>query len=199
MNDIDTTRWKESAALFRDFVWPVFSDRCGGGVLQMVEMERDLGKTSIIDVYAGVDALQIVGRLGVRGIASRVQWMRPGVNPYNSFTIRYKLSRSNTVTELQKRQEAIKNGTGLYYPHFTCQAYFLEKSRGLLSAAIIRTDELYAYIDEIGGPDKLYSLTNSEDGNQFKAVFWSKLKSFPSLICYPMVKGLASQNQPSLF
>lgn len=195
MNGTVTGKWKRSSELFMNHVWPEFAGYCGNGRLQLIELVA-LDTLNLLDWYAGIDAFQIVNEMGVRGIASRVQWIAPNTKRWDSFTIRYELSMSGKPTEYQKRQEARKNGMGFIIPYFTCQAYFSKEDK-LLSAAMIKTEELYAYIDSVG-IDSIKSRANPEDGNLFKPVFWDKLKDLSSMLVYPHPK-VAGLFQPDLF
>src|SRR5690606_6164676 len=74
-----------SAAAFRDIVWPEIKQWCRGGEIIPVESVTESGFASALDQLAGIDAWQAVEDIGMRGIASRVQWV---AKPYRSFTIR---------------------------------------------------------------------------------------------------------------
>jgi len=87
---------------------------------------------------------------------------------WNSFTIRY-ARHTGTETEYEKRQKQIKNG--YFYPAFTLQAYFDNRTdNNLLSIAVIKTMDLYRFIDDY----PRYIKQNKSD-NEFKIVFWGDL------------------------
>ena len=128
----------------------------------------------LLDTKSGIDYIR-ENKHGLQGIASRVQWG----NAWNSFTIRYK-RHSGTETEFEKRKQQISNG--YFYPAFTLQAYFDNRTdNNLLSIAVIKTTDLYKFAEEYPN----YVRQNKSD-NVFKIVFWSDLiqKGY-SLKCIP--------------
>lgn len=89
-----------------------------------------------IDTHSGIDYIR-ENEMGLQGIAARVQWGRA----WNTFTIRSE-RHTGSKTELEKRIEAIRNG--YFYPAFTMQAYFDNKTDlNCLSAAVIKATHLY--------------------------------------------------------
>lgn len=152
---------------FRRVVWPVIRPWCGGGNYQEIESGKEAGPMLILDAVAGVDGLQVLPNgMGVRGIASRLQW---GEMAWNTFTVRK--GRSNgCVTEMAKRKYAIET-PGCLVPYFTCQAYLSSKQQGkLLSCAICYTHQLIPYAEKFGVSRKLHQA----DGQviDFAAVDW---------------------------
>lgn len=132
-----------SASDFSRVVWPAIAHACGGGEIEPVESVTAQGIAKSLDVLSGIDAWQIIGSVGIRGIASRVQW---GTKDWGTFTVRY--SRPNgTKTEWHKIQE-VANLTerGFIRCHLVVQAYLYGK-RGercdLIAAHIIQAPDLY--------------------------------------------------------
>lgn len=125
--------------LFADFITEISGQMKG----QLISTELEGGRLAeIFDHYAGIDAVH-VWRGNVRGVAVRVQW---GIN-YKTFTIRYRRA-SGAVTEYAKRLAAIRGNDGALYPYLTIQAYANKRDQGqLLSYAIVKTADLYEYID----------------------------------------------------
>jgi hypothetical protein len=163
-----------SAAAFSQLVWPLISERCGGGEIVQVESETD-AKT--LDVMAGIDAWQVVPKLGVmRGIASRVQWgSKSSRFPYNTFTIRYNRPSGHT-TEFAKRLQAIEAADkGWLYPHLTIQAYL--DGDTVLSVGVVRTADLFAFAEEnrrTPSRDTVYFQNNFDHSSNFLVVPWEK-------------------------
>ena len=157
---------KDSSHDFVNIVWPIVKDRFGGGTIIPVEITTKYEFAKELDMLAGIDAWHILeNRMGLRGIASRVQWGRP----YNTFTIRIALA-SGHDTEYQKRLYALNNpDLNLIYPHITCQAYLDKKGGNLLSAAIIKTKDLMSIFNECYN---LFKPQKAPGGNMFKAIPW---------------------------
>ena len=129
----------------------------------------------LLDIKSGIDYIREDSN-GLQGIASRVQW---GEKAWNSFTIRHE-RHTGAETEYQKRLKQIRNG--YFYPAFTLQAYFDNRTdNNLLSVAVIRTTDLYKFAEQYQN----YVRQNKSD-NVFKIVFWSDLiqKGY-SLKCIP--------------
>ena len=159
-----------SSTAFEAVVWPNISQYCGGGEIERVE-GTDKNK---LDIYAGIDAWQFVATDGaVRGIASRVQYDtgKRGY-PYNTFTIRW--SRPNNKTEYTKRHDAIFGDQGYLWPFFTVQAYLDESKTRMMSCGVIRTKELYSFIDG-WGTDCFKTVPNKDGSSTFKIVKWDFL------------------------
>ena len=150
MNDIKTII-SESAKDFENVVWPVIRDSLGGGRIVPVETVTDTIFAKEIDTLAGIDAWHILdNEMGMRGIASRVQWKRKegiyahgfGKIGYCTFTIRWETANGGK-TEIHKRSYAIMSEPGeVLYPMWTVQAYLTEPEGEYLSGAIIHTEEL---------------------------------------------------------
>lgn len=118
----------------------------------------------MMDMISGIDLIRHDDK-GLQGIAARVQF---GSN-YKTFTIR-STRHTTAATELEKRMKQIKGG--YFYPAFTMQAYFNSRDDlKLLSVAVIRTIDLYDFIDN----NHLKVHTRKSD-NVFKYCFWSDLK-----------------------
>lgn len=155
---------------FMRLVWDKIKDYCGGGVITPVEIIQDNDIARQLDILAGIDIWQAVSNYGVRGIASRVQWISKLFKPYNTFTIRY-IRDSGAETEFVKRSRAIKNGDCIY-PYYTCQAYISEphKTGEFLSCAVAKTTDIFDAIEKY--PTQINRTSNAS----FKYVFWHQVK-----------------------
>lgn len=161
----------DSAYDFKNTVWPVVGEWCGGGDLVPVESISNVGFVKDLDVLAGIDAWHIhPGRGGIRGIASRIQYGRP----WASFTIRKKRT-SGAATEYEKRLNAIHNSDdGWLLPGITIQAYLDSRRGGSLKyACIVNTKDLFIFIENGLSPDDFEIKHNPQDGNEF-IIVWAK-------------------------
>lgn len=170
----------DSATAFVQYVWPCIRFICGGGEVLPVESTTNKGLENDLDILAGIDAWQIIREKSVmRGIASRVQWLRPGIKEWNTFTIRYKRT-SGATTEFEKRLFALQHRSENYLlPHFTVQAYFRLNPLGqrttndFLSLGVVKTLDLYRYLLK-------YRMgmvrSNGDDGNEFLFAPWSDME-----------------------
>ncbi len=134
----------DSSRVFLDVVWPAICPLVGGGRIKPVESATDKSMKHDLDTLAGIDGFQMLDQQGVmRGIASRVQWIREGMQPYRTFTIRVKRP-SGAPTEREKRLYAIEHRhLGFLYPNLTIQAYVRERTNELLSVGLIHTEDLF--------------------------------------------------------
>ncbi len=169
--------YKKSAQVFERIVWPQIASLIGGGKYLTAETGATKGLIRDLDVLAGVDGFQKLGRKGpMRSIACRVQHSK---EPYDTFTIRYHRANGAT-TEWEKRLLAINNpDQGWAYPQLTVQAYVHPDRKQLVSASIVRTKELYEYAMkwlEEGREDRLYIRQNWHDGNSFVVIPWQGLE-----------------------
>lgn len=137
-----------------------------------VEAVNAEGFTKQLDTLAGIDAWQIHGKQGIRGIASRVQWddSRSGF-PYRTFTIR-KRRFNGSDTEFAKRTLAINAAGGWLYPYLTCHAYLSQPKREgeLIAVALARTDDIVKMISSGGCREQ--STTNAS----FWVVDWDQMR-----------------------
>ena len=132
------------------------------GKLHTIE-EQDNDILMIMDTKSGIDYIR-EDETGLQGIAARVQWG----NNWNTFTIRSR-RHTGTKTELEKRRKQIQKG--YFYPAFTLQAYFdNRRNNNLLSIAIIKTLDLYKFIDDNPG-----KVGNNSSDNDFVFVRWDSL------------------------
>lgn len=165
-----------SAKAFKHIVWPAIRASCDGGELMPVEAEANEGLKNDLDVLAGIDGFQMVRESGrMRGIASRIQSMEKAKTnrPYNSFTLRLERA-SGTKTEVEKRLEAIAGkDRGWLFPHLTVQAYVSAWDGDLLSAAVVKTEDLFAYLKVWRHEVKTQY---APDGNKFLACYWSCMR-----------------------
>jgi len=171
---------KTSSRLFLACVWPAIQVKCGGGEIRAVEVIDDSRIAKELDVLAGIDVWQTVTGEGVRGIASRVQWGESAIDPrtgqpWNTFTIRYR-RQSGVDTEFTKRIQAIRTGRWIW-PYLTVQGYVSdEQDARLLSCAVVRSRDLYEYLD--GRQDHLARRTSRDDDGwaEFFYPSWAELR-----------------------
>jgi len=180
----------KSAKDFQDIVWPRLKDKIGGGKIIPVETVTDNIFAKEIDTLAGIDAWHIYKNgMGMRGIASRVQWrinngkIAPGFGKYGyqTFTIRHKLANGGN-TEYQKRMYAINSDVDRFlFPDLTIQAYLENPEGEFLSAAVIQTRELFEII--MTHPQwNDYKIVAG--GNEMLVIKWSDIKQVSKSIIY---------------
>jgi len=129
-----------------------------GEILTIESAENDV--LIKLDQKSGIDYIR-EDKTGMQGIAARAQWGKA----WNTFTIR-KERHTGAKTELEKRKEQIEKG--YFYPAFTMQAYFDNRTNNsLLSIAIIKTKSLFEFIEN--NPEKI--LQRKSD-NLFIAIEW---------------------------
>lgn len=159
-----------SSLVFNGCVWPLISERVGGGSLMQMEGRPDQELAKLLDSRAGIDAWQLLPDGQMRGIAARVQLTprhKPDVS-YSSFTVR--LARdTGAKTEFEKRYEAIHSGRGLIYPHLTVQAYVKERCGPVVNVGICRTIDLIAYIQDG------FHQPRRTDNATFAVCFWERM------------------------
>lgn len=128
-----------------DNVWPVIGPLMQGGDLIPVEDVTDDQMARHLDVYAGIDAWQVLpdDQMGaVRGIASRVRYGRA----YNDFTVRAVLP-SGAPTEWHKRLYAHTHPhLKLLTPQWSITAYLADVGGPVTSVAAVKTESLIQYI-----------------------------------------------------
>lgn len=125
-----------------------------------------------MDQTCGIDFIK-KDNIGMQGIATRVQW---GTN-WKTFTVRTKRhTTTGTNTEFKKRNEQIAKG--YFYPAFTLQAYFNNKTEKiLLGIGVIKTTDLYNFMNN--SPDKVHS---RKSDNEFVFVKWNDLNGLVKTI-----------------
>lgn len=169
-----------SAYDFQHIVWPVIAPALGGGNLRPVEAVETKEFQRSLDMLAGIDAWQVVENVGIRGIASRVQW---GDFAWDTFTIRESRD-SGATTELEKRLAVHQGEDGWLLPAFYVHAYLTEPRGRLLSAAAIRTSDLYDYLIALGRNRWPLRRTNNA---RFVWVKWDSLENAG----YEVIKAMA--------
>lgn len=137
----------ESVRDFEEIVWPTIRHFAGGGEIFSLENIADDQFRRFLDNSAGIDALQVIEGKPLRAIASRVQWPKYS---YDTFTSRRSRSSGNE-TETEKRIAALADPRcGWLGPGITIQAYVHKgkpgEPRSLISAAMVSTEDLYAYL-----------------------------------------------------
>ncbi len=126
-------------------VYPAIKHLISTENTELISMElHDTRIAKLFDMNSGIDVFQIVPNIGIRGIASRVQYGKD----WGTLTIRYE-TVSGAKTEYGKRMKAIQSDGKWLYPDLTIQSYVTSrKDPELLSAAIVKTKELYTAIYE---------------------------------------------------
>ena len=120
-----------------------------------------------LDLNAGMDVLCQTGS-HMYGIAQRIQSISSLHPCYNTFTVRSE-RHTGTITELQKRKEAIENE--YLYPKYTLQAYIdTNNNNNIRSAAYIKTKDLFNFVET---HPELVSKNSSD--NEFIYVDWKDL------------------------
>jgi len=160
----------DSAYDFVRVVWPVARKLISGGEIVPVEAVANDDFARTLDIYAGIDAWQIVAAQGqMRGIASRIQW---GAKRWDTFTVRCSRD-SGAETEYDKRQRCLARPLeGWLYPAYTVQAYVTARRTGLLlSVAAIPTADLFHYLHYCAEEVKVNRTHNAE----FKVARWERL------------------------
>jgi hypothetical protein len=151
-----------SALDFRAKVWPLFADHLGGGELVPVETVTDSAFTKLLDTQSGIDAWQVLGSGGIRGLASRVQW---GPTCWESWTV-----RTNRVTGARTEiDKLLEVDATLLRPAYHIQAYLSGPGGVVLGAACIRTTDLVRMLlAGVHGPER----RNPVDGALFVPIWW---------------------------
>lgn len=183
MTPLVTHLLSQSASDFVNIVWPTVKalPLIGGGQLQPVEASSDAEFAKTLDMLAGIDAWQVLASpAAMRDLASRVQWGQA----HNSFTVRIALP-SGGETEYHKRIRALNQPEqGFLYPQLTVQAYLDQPGGTLLSAAVVRTADLFAKarllvenrlklrLDE---RSTLFGFRKNRDDTEFLYMNWSYL------------------------
>ncbi len=140
--------WKTSAdwskQAFETLVWPAIHEICGGGEVRYTENSGHETDRHL-DILAGVDAYQVLGNVGIRGIASRIQ----EVPSWDTFTLRYERhSRAGFETEYKKRLEAVRSNGELLCAYLFVQAYVSKDLSELASVAVVRVRDLFEFAEK---------------------------------------------------
>lgn len=136
---------------FISLVWPAIEKACGGGQLRHTE-SSDHQTDKDLDMQAGIDGYQLQTDKGMRGIASRVQYLPdPRIEwelQHTGYTFTIRLARqSGATTEYEKRLRAIQSDGGYLLPHLWVHAYVSQDCSRLLSVAVVRTKDLFAHTE----------------------------------------------------
>lgn len=180
----------DSAYDFQRVVWPAVKHFCRGGELVPVEAVTAKDFERQLDVLSGIDAWQIISDIGIRGIASRVQWGQH----WPSFTLRLH-RKNNQTTEVAKRLSSLADNSGFIRPAFVCQGYVTERRVGrLLYACMCQADDIYRFagpeheikigagekeyrvVHDLNRPGVWYRKTNPTDKNIFSVFFVKRLR-----------------------
>jgi hypothetical protein len=109
--------------------------------VEMLEDSTASGLKMAWDVTAGIDIV-IRQQYNMYGISCRMQPIKDGFKPYNTFSLRHKRSNGR-LTELDKRKMQIASES--IYPYLTIHGYY--NSNGLLSLGCIKTKDLVHLVD----------------------------------------------------
>jgi len=171
-----------SRSAFEAVVWPAVAPFCGGG--ELVHLEGSKHRTDVdLDILAGIDGYQRLTGKGLRGIAARVQPVSS--RPWQTTTVRYR-RESGADTEFEKRLLAIQNpGAGWMYAHLSVHAYVSSADGRLLSAAMIRTEDLILHLVGCGFETRTRRTSDGgcfldvcrDGGSQFVVCPWDHLES----------------------
>lgn len=166
----------QSARDFLDYVYPKIKHEkwLGEGELIPVEAVTENKMAILLDQYAGIDAWYIRKKVGIRGLASRVQYNYT----CNTFTIR-KSRESGVRTEFDKLRYAIEKQW--IHPYWFSQAYIspTKPQKKLYSVALCKTFDLIRYIQqEQKGYDKDYYVQSVDrcGAATFYVVPWSRFE-----------------------
>jgi len=155
---------ERSASAFLSIVWPVISVHN----YKLIQMENviDSNFAKDLDMRAGIDAW-IKAPRGILGVATRIQIIEKGKDPWDSYTIRHERD-TGASTEYVKRWTAIKDD--FLYPQATVQAYLSSWKGPILSVGISLTRDIYKCIEE-GQYDKRRNVNAN-----FIVVYWSVMR-----------------------
>ena len=159
MDKFKTSLKKSSNAFEKFFKEPLLE--IFHGDTRVVEGVMTDEMSQILDRMAGIDLWFFNENYGVRGIASRVQFISPNVKPYRTFTVR-KNRDSGTKTEYEKRKYAIENEW--LYPVFTFQGYI---SDAPLCFAVAKTVDILWMIEH-----GFYSVKHTGKSQKGQASFY---------------------------
>lgn len=142
-----------SHEIFGRLVWPSISSIVGGE--ELVQTENSNHRTDKdLDALAGIDGYQIMGKQGMRGLASRVQYVDPESSigyelSKTGYTFTLRLGReSGATTEYEKRLNAATTDRGLLLPHLTVHSYFTSSADRMLGVAIVKTRDLFLHTED---------------------------------------------------
>jgi len=169
-NKVVEVEMRKSNQIFFNIVLPQIKNILKGNIYSIECSNKD-GVKEKLDMEAGFDFILSQPNKCINGIANRVQYIKPGKNPFNTFTVRYKLE-SGRPTEYQKRKYAIKHEC--LYPKYTIQSYVEKGTNKLLSCSIARTKDIIDFIDKGFSIDGKTG-KNQLDNTEFKIIPWSKL------------------------
>jgi len=138
---------RKSAYDFKNIVWPKINQWVGSGKLIPVENVTEYEMAKLLDQTSGIDAWYVENNVGIRGIASRVQWRcnakNPKMFPYETFTVRQQ-KYNRIPTEFRKLTNAIENDW--LYPYWFVHAYMTEPRGKLMSVSCVKTKDLIKFI-----------------------------------------------------
>jgi hypothetical protein len=159
----------KSAQYFLTYVYPQIEKQqwFKGGYLVPVEATNN-EMAKLIDQYSSIDYWNLQTNIGIRGLASRVQYN----SNFDTFTVRKERIETGARTEFEKLSNAIQNNW--LYPYWFCQAYiYLKPYCYLNSIAICKTNDLIEYIcNGVENIDWKIRTTYDKGAADFYAVPW---------------------------
>jgi len=166
---------KDSIRDFRRVAAPVL-ERWSDGRNVSVEAVTDGEMAEELDQTAGVDSWNVKHDDTIRGVASRVQYIKKSNldGPPDTFTVR-KSVPSGAKTEFQKRLEAIRKDA--LYPAWTVQAYLDRPGGELLEIGRVKTRDLIEHINDGSESNGDYRVNDRPGKASFYIVEWSRLES----------------------
>jgi len=156
-------------------VQKIIEDILKGKIISIEDIEKDsILKT--LDRQSGIDAFHI-SENGIRGIALRIQ----NINQHNfdTFTIRYS-RHNNSKTEYEKRKKTFQTQKekGYLYPFLTIQAYVNYDTKEVLKISIVKTEQLYNYIENNLDMILAKQKRTVNDGNELIYVTFDQLEKY---------------------
>ena len=168
----------KSANQFHSIVKPKLEELLKSEINIIEEYEEDNSSmyrvSKELDMYSGVDGWRF-DKVNQRHqyIASRIQIIKKGFKPFNTFSIR--ASRQNSKTEYEKRIYAIENDW--LYPQLTIQTYLDDTESEILSLGIVYTKELFLYAKNNFDYLMSRAIKNKDNSSSFITITFSELEN----------------------
>jgi hypothetical protein len=168
----------KSANQFYSIVKPKLEELLKSEINIIEEYEEDNSSmyrvSKELDMYSGVDGWRF-DKVNQRHqyIASRIQTIKKGFKPFNTFSIR--ASRQNSKTEYEKRIYAIENDW--LYPQLTIQTYLDDTESEILSLGIVYTRELFLYAKNNFDYLMSRAIKNKDNSSSFITITFSELEN----------------------
>jgi hypothetical protein len=168
----------KSANQFYSIVKPKLEELLKSEINIIEEYEEDNSSmyrvSKELDMYSGVDGWRFdKANQRHQYIASRIQIIKKGFKPFNTFSIR--ASRQNSKTEYEKRIYAIENDW--LYPQLTIQTYLDDTESEILSLGIVYTRELFLYAKNNFDYLMSRAIKNKDNSSSFITITFSELEN----------------------